>query len=289
MTHRLTVASAKGGVGKTTVAINLAGALNDRDHDVLLVDMDPQGVATEGLGHAEAYDAEPPTLADTLLAGDRRHLAQELLLDHPEMDLLPSNVDLLNTERDLTLADVAADLQDRGIDATSVIQSGTLLEDSCLDKDLPHARYQLDKVLREVEDDYDYVIVDSPPYYGEILDNCLYAAPNVVIPALAEGTSQRAVELLYDELDAMERETDVRCIPALAVANRIRASTNEAKEMLEWFDAAFAETPLIEIRERVALQYSFDAGVTLFEYEPGNDMTDRFTDAAKHVEDFFNE
>ncbi|WP_058997726.1 ParA family protein [Haloarcula sp. CBA1127] len=289
MTHRLTVASAKGGVGKTTVAINLAGALNDRDHDVLLVDMDPQGVATEGLGHAEAYDAEPPTLADTLLAGDRRHLAQELLLDHPEMDLLPSNVDLLNTERDLTLADVAADLQDRGVDATSVIQSGTLLEDTCLDEDLPHARYQLDKVLREVEDDYDYVIVDSPPYYGEILDNCLYAAPNVVIPALAEGTSQRAVELLYDELDAMERETDVRCIPALAVANRIRASTNEAKEMLEWFDAAFAETPLIEIRERVALQYSFDAGVTLFEYEPGNDMTDRFTDAAKHVEDFFNE
>ncbi|NHN66071.1 ParA family protein [Haloarcula sp. JP-Z28] len=289
MTNRLTVASAKGGVGKTTVAINLAGALNDRDHDVLLVDMDPQGVATEGLGHAEAYDAEPPTLADTLLAGDRRYLAQDLLLEHPEMDLLPSNVDLLNTERDLTLADVAADLQERGVDATSVIQSGTLLEDSCLDEDLPHARYQLDKVLREVEDDYDYVIVDSPPYYGEILDNCLYAAPNVVIPALAEGTSQRAVELLYDELDAMERETDVRCIPALAVANRIRASTNEAKEMLEWFDAAFAETPLIEIRERVALQYSFDAGVTLFEYEPGNDMTDRFTDAAKHVEDFFNE
>jgi chromosome partitioning protein len=289
MTNRLTVASAKGGVGKTTVAINLAGALNDRDHDVLLVDMDPQGVATEGLGHAEAYDAKPPTLADTLLAGDRRHLAQDLLLDHPEMDLLPSNVDLLNTERDLTLSDVAADLQARGVDATSVIQSGTLLEDSCLDEDLPHARYQLDKVLREVEDDYDYVIVDSPPYYGEILDNCLYAAPNVVIPALAEGTSQRAVELLYDELDAMERETDVRCIPALAVANRIRASTNEAKEMLEWFDAAFAETPLIEIRERVALQYSFDAGVTLFEYEPGNDMTNRFTDAAKHVEDFFNE
>jgi chromosome partitioning protein len=289
MTHRLTVASAKGGVGKTTVAINLAGALNHRDHDVLLVDMDPQGVATEGLGHAEAYDAEPPTLADTLLAGDRRHLAQDLLLDHPEMDLLPSNVDLLNTERDLTLSDVAADLQARGVDATSVIQSGTLLEDSCLDEDLPHARYQLDKVLREVEDDYDYVIVDSPPYYGEILDNCLYAAPNVVIPALAEGTSQRAVELLYDELDAMERETDVRCIPALAVANRIRASTNEAKEMLEWFDAAFAETPLIEIRERVALQYSFNAGRTLFEYEPGNDMTDRFTDAAKYVEDFFNE
>ncbi|AAV44362.1 putative plasmid partitioning protein Soj (plasmid) [Haloarcula marismortui ATCC 43049] len=289
MTNRLTVASAKGGVGKTTVAINLAGALNHRDHDVLLVDMDPQGVATEGLGHAEAYDAEPPTLADTLLAGDRRHLAQDLLLDHPEMDLLPSNVDLLNTERDLTLSDVAADLQARGVDATSVIQSGTLLEDSCLDEDLPHARYQLDKVLREVEDDYDYVIVDSPPYYGEILDNCLYAAPNVVIPALAEGTSQRAVELLYDELDAMERETDVRCIPALAVANRIRASTNEAKEMLEWFDAAFAETPLIEIRERVALQYSFNAGRTLFEYEPGNDMTDRFTDAAKYVEDFFNE
>lgn len=61
---RLCVTNQKGGVGKTTVAINLAGALNERGQDVLFVDLDPQGNATEGLGLLEAYDAEPPTILD---------------------------------------------------------------------------------------------------------------------------------------------------------------------------------------------------------------------------------
>jgi len=66
---RLCVTNAKGGTGKTTVAINVAGALNERGRDVLFVDLDPQGNATEGLGLTEAYDAAPPTLFDGPTAG----------------------------------------------------------------------------------------------------------------------------------------------------------------------------------------------------------------------------
>lgn len=290
--NRLTVASAKGGVGKTTTAINIGGGLNRRGHDVLLVDADPQGVATEGLGHLEAYDDQPPTLADALLDGDRRDVANDIIRDHPEMDLLPSNVDMLRAERELTVADMAAEMlsdPEASVDLDSLLSSTSILRESAIDKSMAHARHQLDTVLDAVAADYDYVVIDSPPYYGEILDNCLYAAPNVVIPALAEGTSQRAIELLYDELDAVENETGVYATPALAIANRIRASTNEAKEMLEWFDTAFAETPLFKIRERVDLQYAFDAGESIFEYNAHSDMADVFDEAAAALEDHFDD
>ena len=63
---RICVTNAKGGTGKTTVAINVAGALSDRGRDVLFVDLDPQGNATEGLGLGDVYDAQPPTLFDAL-------------------------------------------------------------------------------------------------------------------------------------------------------------------------------------------------------------------------------
>ena len=69
---RVCVTNAKGGTGKTTVAINVAGALNRRGHDVLFVDLDPQGNATEGLGLTAAYDAAPPTLFDVLTDPDHR-------------------------------------------------------------------------------------------------------------------------------------------------------------------------------------------------------------------------
>ena len=95
----------KGGVGKTTVAINLAGALNERGHDVLFVDLDPQGNATEGLGLAETFEAQPPSLYDALTDAQQRSVTPELIHPHPggEMDVLPANIDMATIEADLTV------------------------------------------------------------------------------------------------------------------------------------------------------------------------------------------
>jgi chromosome partitioning protein len=104
------VTNAKGGTGKTTVAINVAGALNERGRDVLFVDLDPQGNATEGLGLVDAYDAAPPTLFDVLTDPEQRGALSDIVRSHPEMDVVPSNIDMLQAEHELTLSNVMAKL-----------------------------------------------------------------------------------------------------------------------------------------------------------------------------------
>ena len=101
---KMAVSNQKGGVGKTAVAINVAGALNQRGHDVLFVDLDPQGNATENLGMRSVYDKEPPSLFDVLSDPEKRDCITDLVLEHEEMYLLPSNIDMTAVEPELTLS-----------------------------------------------------------------------------------------------------------------------------------------------------------------------------------------
>ncbi|SDR38223.1 chromosome partitioning protein [Natronobacterium texcoconense] len=248
---RLCVTNQKGGVGKTTVAINLAGAFNDRGKDVLFVDIDPQGNATEGLGLLEAYDAEPPTLLDALV--DPENVSkEEIVYEHPEMDVVASNVDLNAA-------------------------SSTLPSEE-------NAEMRLDRLLTQLEDEYDVVVVDCPPHLGVITDNGLCAAGNLVIPALAEPTSKRSLELLFDYMGALEMDHDVTIEPRALVANRIE-NTNAAAEMLAWFDDALPETPIYRVRKRVAFQRAFTDGHSVFEAEEEIDMSEVFASMAAKLDE----
>lgn len=254
--YKLCLSNQKGGVGKTTVAINVAGALNQRGHDVLFVDLDPQGNATEGLGFPEAYDAEPPTLFDVLTDASQRDHLGDLILEHDEMSVIPSNIDMTAAEPELTMAR-------RGSE-------------------------QLALALDSLDREFDWIIVDSPPNLGFLTDNALHATRNVLIPALAESTSKRALELLYDhiemlELDFEEVDAEFEIRDRGLVGNRVE-TTNEAEEMMEWFEAAFDDAPVWEIRKRVDLQRAFSAGSSIFEYKPELDMCDAFDNVAASLE-----
>ena len=250
----LAVSNQKGGVGKTTVAVNVAGALNQRGRDVLLLDLDPQGNATEGLGFAEAYDAEPPSLFDVLTDPEERGEIKHLVREHAEMDVVPSNVDHHHTEREMT-----------------------------------HVRRpteQLSLALEGVGQAYDYIVVDCPPSLGHLTDNALFASQNLLIPALAESTSKRAVELLFDHVTSLERDFDITIQERALVANRVE-QTNEAEKMMDWFARAFDDTPRFEVRKRVALQRAHSAGVSIFEYDPEVDMCDVFLEIAEDLDQQF--
>lgn len=250
---RLCVTNQKGGVGKTTVAINLAGALNERGREVLFVDLDPQGNATEGLGFVDAYDDEPPTILDALL--DPEGVAtEELIYDHPEMDVLTSSIDMTAAE-------------------------ATLLQE-------PDGETKLSRLLDSAASEYDYVVVDCPPQLGMLTDNALYAARNLVVPALAESTSKRALELLYDYVSALEDEHGIRIDTRALVINRIE-TTGEARSMIEWFEAAMDDVPTVKIRKRVALQRAFSARRSIFAIDEEIDMRDQFTEIATMIDEAF--
>lgn len=284
---RICVTNAKGGTGKTTIAINVAGALNQRGRDVLFVDIDPQGNATEGLGLLDAYDAQPPTLFDVLTDSDQRANVADLIVEHEEMDVLPSNIDLLHAEHELTLADVMARLQNRGETAAVDALEELALNVRAEDLDGPHALDVLSQTLAHVEDDYDYVIVDSPPFYGKLTDASIYATGNVLVPALTEATSERAIELLMQQIAALEDHVDIRVNTVGVVANRVE-QTNEDEMMIEWFNEVYPDTPVWQVRKRVALQRAFSAGNSIFEYEPSVDMAGVFDDVAAELDRQFD-
>ncbi len=275
--------NAKGGTGKTTVAINVAGALSERGRDVLFVDLDPQGNATEGLGLLEEFDSAPPTLFDVLTDGDQRDRIGDLIVDHPEMDVVPSNIDMLQAERELTIADLVARATAGDVDIDPEALSSLAVNVTPDTVTGGHALDTLDEALAAVEDDYDYIVVDSPPFYGKLTDTGIFATRNILVPALTEASSERAIELLIDQMTALETQTDITVDTLGVVANRVE-TTGEDETMLEWFEAVFADDPVWEVRKRVALQRAFSAGQSLFAYDPSVDMTEVFLDIAEDLD-----
>lgn len=255
-TPTIAVTNQKGGVGKTTATINMAGALNARGRNVLVVDLDPQGNLTEGLGFPETYDDEPPSLYDVLLGPDDRGAITEIVREHPEMDLVPSNIDM-------TVAD------------TSLTEVRRRTE-------------QLNLALEVLTDerDYDYVLIDCPPTLNILTDNALLAAENILIPALAESTSKRAVELLFDHVTSMENDFDMLIRERGLIANRVE-NTNEATDMMDWFERAFDDTPVWEVRKRVAFQRAFSSGESIYEYDPELDMIEIYDEIAASLDEQF--
>ena len=257
MPSKIAVSNQKGGVGKTTVAINTAGALAQRGRDVLFVDLDAQGHGTEGLGLADEYEREPPHLGTVLTDLDEQERISDLIVEHEEFDILPSNIDMFGLETDLTGA----------------IRS----------------RERFSMALDELSHEYEFIITDCPPSLGHVTDNALLACPDVLIPALAEGTSIRALEILYDQIHSLENgyETTIRDIGL--VANRVEED-GEAKEMMDWFEDTFgARIPVWEVRKRVALKRAWSAGVSIFRHEEESDMEPVFLEIAEHLEDLANE
>lgn len=239
---RLACSNQKGGVGKTTVAINTAGALVELGNDVLLVDLDPQGYLTSGVGMDNAYTADGETLYHAL-KNPGGHDVDDLTRDHAEFDVLPASIEMFNLEQELVSAM-------RG-----------------------RERFEM---LFEGHDTHDFVVVDCPPSLGILTDNALLGCGNLLIPAEAEDTSIRALELLFKQIETLEANYNTRIRErALVVSNVDYPLDKEQQGMLAWFRDRFdGRMPIFEVRQRAAIKRAYNDGVSIFGSDEECDQRD---------------
>jgi chromosome partitioning protein len=197
----------KGGVGKTTTTINLAAALAAYGRRVLIVDFDPQGAASAGLGiNANELDRT----VYQLLMESRPNVHEAILSTDVEgLDILPANIDLSAAEVQL-VGEVARE-------------------------------QALARVIAPVVDDYDLVIIDCQPSLGLLTVNALTAAHGVIIPLEAEFFALRGVALL---VETIEKVTD-RLNPRLRIdgilATMVDLRTLHSREVLDRVREAFGD------------------------------------------------
>lgn len=247
MTTILAIANQKGGVGKTTTAINLGAALAAFEKSVLLVDCDPQGNATRGLG----ADADPPHLYH-VLTGDTPVREAVRATGFPNLDLLPANRDLVGVEVEFV-----------GIEGW---------------------QGRLRGVLAEAAERYDVVLLDCPPSLGHLTVSALAAADGLLVPLQCEYFALEGVSELMATVKRVRATLNpgLRIAGVLLTMydDRTNLSRDVADEIRRYFTEAVYDTV---IPRNVRLAEAPSHGLPIFQYDIRCRGAEAYLEAAREL------
>jgi chromosome partitioning protein len=236
MINIVAIVNQKGGVGKTTLTINLGAALAAINQRVLLIDLDPQGHLTEGVGLQELYLHQTPTLYDGLVDNKQTklsHLIQKHAKEH--FWVIPSSYQMMLADQALYMA--------------------------------RNREHRLKGLLAQLTDQFDWVLIDCPPALSNLTDNALNASRQLIVPIQAEATSVRALDLLFDQIESIERGLNIRIRILAVVPNLVQDSALSKRILAELKESVPALVP-IDLRKRVLLQDAWAKGCSVFGFEP---------------------
>ena len=244
----IAISNQKGGVGKTTTAINLSSGLSYMDKKVLLVDFDSQGNSTQGLNALS--DKGQPTIYSVLLEDfpvERAIIHKEL----PKIDILPANLSLAGAELEM-------------------------------DKIGNGKEELLKKALEPVKNQYDYIIIDCPPSLGLLNTNALTAADSVLIPVQCEYYALEGVTQLLLTIRLVQQTSN----PKLKIEGilmtmfdiRTRLSVEVSQEVRQTFGKLVYQC---SIPRNVKLSESPSRGLSIFEYDIKSSGAKFYSDLTK--------
>jgi chromosome partitioning protein len=239
-------ANQKGGVAKTTTTLNLAAAFAEQGHRVLCVDMDPQGNLTMSQG------IDPDTLETSMFDVLVHDLSIREVIRRREIDVACASIDLAGAE----------------------IAMSTKIG----------RERSLEKALRGVSEDYDWIFVDTPPSLGLLTVNALTAADQVIVPVQCEYLSMRGLLQLQNTLSMIRENLNPDVQIAGILPTMVDTRTLHAKEALEILEENFGDRVFgARIRKTVRFAEAPVKGMSVLKYDPTGTAADAYRQLAKEV------
>ncbi len=242
----ISFANQKGGVAKTTTTLNLGVALSEKGLQVLLVDLDPQGNLTmsQGLNPDSIERSMFDVLVHRLPIGEVIH--------HTEVDLAVSSIDLAGAELALS----------------SMIGRERALE----------------KAIVPVKDNYDYVLIDTPPSLGLLTINALVASNGVIVPVQCEYLSLRGLVQLENTLSMIRENLNPSVGIEGILPTMYDSRTLHSREAVEILQENFGELVFdTKIRKTVRYAEAPVKGTSVLKYDPSGNAAEAYRDLAKEV------
>lgn len=233
MARKLAIVNQKGGVGKSTTAVNLSASLAELGINVLLVDIDPQGNASSGVGIDKSKLEY--SIYDVLIDGTAINKAI-ISTEIQKFDVLPANIELAGAEIELV---------------SMISREG-----------------RLKKVIREVDDKYDYIIFDCPPSLGLLTLNALTASDGILVPIQCEYYALEGLGQLVKTVNLVQNNLNPDLIIEGVLLTMYDARTNLSQQVIDevnnYFDDRVYDT-IIPRNVRLSEAPSFGKPITLYD------------------------
>ena len=247
MGKTIAIANQKGGVGKTTTAVNLAASLGVLERKVLLIDADPQANASSGLG-VDVDSVEKGTYR--LLEHVVKAKDAIISTNSPNVDIIPSHIDLVAIEIELV--------------------------------DKENREYMLKKAIEPILDSYDYIIIDCAPSLGLLTINALTAADSVIIPIQCEYFALEGLGKLLNTVKSIQKihnpDLDIEGLLLTMYDSRLRLSNQVVEEVKKHFDKMVFKTI---IQRNVRLGEAPSYGESIISYDAGSKGANNYLSMAQ--------